>query len=146
MVAAALEQAPPNGDTQWSTRSMARSAGMSPSTVLRIWRTFGLKPHVVQTWKLSTHPQFIDKVRDAVGLYLAPPENALVLCVDEVCRSDQPQAPQVCPRSVTEFENGIRKWINQWNKDPKPFVWVKTADEIPGTLAACGGLITESGR
>ena len=56
---------------------------MSQSAVSRIWRAFGLKPHVVQTWKLSTDPQFIDKVRDVVGLYLDPPENALVLCVDE---------------------------------------------------------------
>jgi hypothetical protein len=51
--------------------------------VSRIWRTFGLKPHVVQTWKLSTDPQLIEKVRDVVGLYMAPPENALVLCVSE---------------------------------------------------------------
>jgi len=83
VVTAALEQAPPGGDTHWSTRSMARSAGVSQSTVSRIWRTFGLKPHLVQTWKLSTDPQFIEKVRDVVGLYMSPPENALVLCVDE---------------------------------------------------------------
>ena len=83
VITATLEQAPPGGDTHWSTRSMARSAGLSQSAVSRIWRTFGLKPHVMQTWKLSTDPQFIDKVRDVVGLYMAPPENALVLCVDE---------------------------------------------------------------
>jgi len=83
MITATLEQEPPGGDTHWSTRSMARSAGMSQSTVSRVWRAFGLKPHVVQTWKLSTDPMFIDKVRDVVGLYMAPPENALVLCVDE---------------------------------------------------------------
>ena len=87
VITAALEQAPPGGDTHWSTRSMARSAGVSQSTVSRIWRTFGLKPHVVQTWKLSTDPQFIEKVRDVVGLYMAPPENALVLCVDELGRT-----------------------------------------------------------
>ena len=56
---------------------------MSQSAVSRIWRAFGLKPHIIQTWKLSTDPQFIDKVRDVVGLYMSPPENALVLCVDE---------------------------------------------------------------
>jgi hypothetical protein len=56
---------------------------MSQSTVSRVWRAFGLKPHIVQTWKLSTDPMFIDKVRDVVGLYMSPPENALVLCVDE---------------------------------------------------------------
>jgi transposase len=83
VVTATLEQEPPKGDTHWSTRSMARSACMSQSAVSRIWRAFGLKPHIVQTWKLSTDPQFIEKVRDVVGLYMAPPENALVLCVDE---------------------------------------------------------------
>ena len=62
---------------------MARSAGLNQTAVSRIWRAFGLKPHAVQSWKLSTDPQFIDKVRDVVGLYMSPPENALVLCVDE---------------------------------------------------------------
>src|ERR1700749_2684717 len=70
-------------DTHWSTRSMAGEAGLSQSSVSRIWRAFGLKPHVVETWKLSTDPEFIAKVRDVVGLYLDPPEHALVLSVDE---------------------------------------------------------------
>src|SRR5215831_3954601 len=83
VITATLEQQPPNGDTHWSTRSMARETGMSQSGVSRIWRAFGLRPHVVQTWKLSADPQFLDKVRDVVGLYMAPPEDALVLCVDE---------------------------------------------------------------
>ena len=78
-----LEEPPPNHDTHWSTRSMARVTGMSQTAVSRIWRAFGLKPHLTQTWKLSTDPQFIDEVRDVVGLYLDPPEAALVLCVDE---------------------------------------------------------------
>jgi len=78
-----LEEPPPRQDTHWSTRSMARQVGMSQTAVSRIWRAFGLKPHLVETWKLSTDPQFIDKVRDVVGLYLDPPEAALVLCVDE---------------------------------------------------------------
>jgi transposase len=266
VVTAALEQAPPGGDTHWSTRSMARSAGVSQSTVSRIWRTFGLKPHVVQTWKLSTDPQFIEKVRDVVGLYMSPPENALVLCVDEKsqiqaldrtapCLPMLPTTParmthdyvrngttslfaafdlasgsviaqpyrrhrhqeflrflklidaavpadldlhlvldnyathktpeihkwllrhprfhlhftptssswmnlverwfaeltnrklrRSAHRSVTELEDDIRKWINEWNKDPKPFVWTKTADEILETLAAYCGLISDSGH
>ncbi|WP_103338068.1 IS630 family transposase [Amycolatopsis sp. CA-126428] len=78
-----LEQSPPDQDTHWSTRSMAAATGMSQSTVSRIWRAFGLKPHQIQTWKLSRDPQFVEKVRDVVGLYLAPPDNAIVLCVDE---------------------------------------------------------------
>jgi transposase len=78
-----LEEPPPNHDSHWSTRSMAKSTGMSQTAISRIWRAFGLKPHLQETWKLSTDPQFIDKVRDIVGLYLDPPEAALVLCVEE---------------------------------------------------------------
>ena len=255
VVTAALEQAPPGGDTHWSTRSMARSAGVSQSTVSRIWRTFGLKPHLVQTWKLSTDPQFIEKVRDVVGLYMSPPENALVLCVDEKsqiqaldrtapCLPMLPTTParmthdyvrngttslfaafdlasssviaqpyrrhrhqeflrflklidaavpkdldlhlvldnyathktpeihtcllrhprfylhftptssswlnlverwfaeltnrklrRSAHRTVTELETDIRRWVSEWNKNPRPFVWTKTADEILETLA-----------
>jgi transposase len=266
VITATLEQAPPGGDTHWSTRSMARSAGMSQSAVSRIWRAFGLKPHIVETWKLSTDPQFIDKVRDVVGLYMAPPENALVLCVDEKsqiqaldrtapCLPMLPTTParmthdyvrngttslfaaldvasgsiiaqpyrrhrhqeflrflklidaavptdldlhlvldnyathktpaihqwllkhprfhlhftptssswlnlverwfaeltnrklrRSAHRTVAELETDIRKWINEWNKDPRPFTWVKTADEILETLAAYCGLISDQGR
>jgi transposase len=266
VITATLEQAPPGGDTHWSTRSMARSAGLSQSAISRIWRTFGLKPHVVQTWKLSTDPQFIDKVRDVVGLYMAPPENALVLCVDEKSQIQaldrtapclpllpttparrthdyvrngttslfaafdlasgsviaQPyrrhrhqeflrflklidsavpkeldlhlvldnyathKTPEIhkwllrhprfhlhftptssswmnlverwfaelsnrklrrsAHRSVTELEADIRTWINEWNSNPKPFVWTKTADEILETLASYCGLINDSGH
>jgi transposase len=73
----------PKDATHWSTRSLARTLGMSQTAVSRIWRAFGLKPHLTEAFKLSTDPQFIDKVRDVVGLYLDPPEAALVLCVDE---------------------------------------------------------------
>jgi len=266
VITATLEQEPPNGDTHWSTRSMASSAGMSQSAVSRIWRAFGLRPHIVQTWKLSTDPQFTGKVRDVVGLYMSPPENALVLCVDEKsqiqaldrtapCLPMLPTTParmthdyvrtgttslfaafdlasgsviaqhyrrhrhqeflrflklidQAVPkdldlhlvldnyathktpaihqwllkhprfhlhftptsaswlnlverwfaeltnrkprrsahRSVTELEAGIRKWITEWNKDPRPFVWTKTADEILETLAAYCERITDSGH
>jgi transposase len=82
LVALTLEEVPRNA-THWSTRAMARRAGMSQSAVSRIWRAFGLRPHRTETFKLSSDPAFIDKVRDIVGLYLAPPERALVLCVDE---------------------------------------------------------------
>jgi transposase len=77
-----LEETPANA-THWSTRSMAGAAGMSQTAVSRIWRAFGLKPHLVDSFKLSPDPLFIDKVRDVVGLYLNPPEAAVVLCVDE---------------------------------------------------------------
>ena len=77
-----LEEAPADA-THWSTRSMAKAAGMSQTTVSKIWRAFGLKPHLADSFKLSPDPQFIDKVRDIVGLYLNPPDAAVVLCVDE---------------------------------------------------------------
>ena len=73
----------PSDATHWSTRSMAKEMGMSQSAISRIWRAFGLKLHLVDSFKLSNDPLFIEKVRDVVGLYLNPPEAALVLCVDE---------------------------------------------------------------
>jgi len=73
----------PKGATQWSTRSMAKNTGISASTVGRVWRALGLKPHRSETFQLSTDPHFVEKVRDVVGLYMTPPDNALVLCVDE---------------------------------------------------------------
>jgi transposase len=73
----------PRGATHWSTRSMAAEVGLTQTAVSRIWRAFGLQPHRQQTWKLSRDPLFVDKVRDVVGLYLHPPERAVVLCVDE---------------------------------------------------------------
>lgn len=77
-----LESTPPDA-THWSTRSMAKAAGLSQSAISRIWRAFALQPHRTETFKLSKDPLFIDKVRDIVGLYLNPPDKALVLCVDE---------------------------------------------------------------
>jgi transposase len=73
----------PRDATHWSTRSLAREVGLTQSAVQRIWKAFGLQPHRQQTWKLSKDPLFIEKVRDVVGLYLNPPERAVVLCVDE---------------------------------------------------------------
>jgi transposase len=264
VIARTLEQAPPGADTHWSTRSMAAVTGMSQSTISRTWRAFGLKPHAVQSWKLSTDPQFIDKVRDVVGLYMSPPENALVLAVDE--KSQMQAIDRTAPilpllpgtparmthdyvrhgttslfaaldlasgsviaqhyrrhrhqeflrflklidaavpkdldlhlvldnyathktpavkawllkhprfhlhftptssswlnlverwfaeltnrklrrsahRSVTELEADVRKWVNAWNADPKPFVWTKTADQILATLAAYCERISDS--
>ncbi|ULH18062.1 IS630 family transposase (plasmid) [Deinococcus sp. KNUC1210] len=73
----------PEGETQWSTRGMAQVSGMTQSAVHRIWRVFGLRPHLVSSFTLSKDPLLIEKVRDIVGLYLAPPDRALVLCIDE---------------------------------------------------------------
>jgi transposase len=253
-------------DTHWTTRSMAGEAGLSQSSVSRIWRAFGLKPHVVETWKLSTDPEFIAKVRDVVGLYMNPPEHALVLAVDEKsqiqaldrtapCLPILPTTParmthdyvrhgttslfaaydvgsgsviaqsyrrhrhqeflrflklidaavpkdldlhlvldnyathktpaihqwlikhprfhlhftptssswlnlverwfaeltnrklrRSAHRSVTELEDDIRKWINEWNTNPRPFAWTKSADDILETLAAYCQRILDSGH
>jgi transposase len=83
VIVKALSCKPPDGGTHWSTRQMAAVTGVSQSTVSRVWRAFGLQPHRVEHWKLSTDPLFVEKVRDIVGLYLDPPERAVVLCVDE---------------------------------------------------------------
>jgi transposase len=82
VIATTLEEMP-RGATHWSTRSMAKRCGMTQTAVSRIWRAFSLKPHRVETFKLSTDPFFVEKVRDVVGLYMHPPERAVVLCFDE---------------------------------------------------------------
>jgi transposase len=82
LIVKTLEETPVDA-THWSTRSMAKATGMSHSAVGRIWRAFGLKPHLVEAFKLSPDPLFVEKVRDIVGLYINPPDGALVLCVDE---------------------------------------------------------------
>ena len=87
VIVATLERTPKDA-THWSRASMAAETGLSRSTIGRIWKEFRLKPHLVDTFKLSSDPQFIEKVRDVVGLYLAPPERALVLCVDELGRAE----------------------------------------------------------
>ena len=71
-------QEKPDDATHWSTRSMAKTTGMSQSAISRIWRAFGLKPHLVDTFELSSDPPFVDKVRDIVGLYMCPPDHAVV--------------------------------------------------------------------
>ncbi|HZT85281.1 MAG TPA: IS630 family transposase [Gaiellaceae bacterium] len=260
-----LEEQPVNA-THWSTRSMAAATGMSQSAVSRIWRAFGLKPHQVETFKLSPDPQFIDKVRDVVGLYLNPPEAAVVLCVDEKAQiqaldrsapvlplmpgvparqthdyirngttnlyaaldvasgrvisemtprhraeefrrflnlidssvpadldvhvvldnSSTHKTPSIqrwlvrhprftfhftptysswlnlverwfaelttkwikrgAHRSVRDLVASIRTWIGNWNDDPKPYVWHKTADEILASLAAYCQRTSDSGH
>jgi transposase len=261
-----LEETPLDA-THWSTRSMAKATGMSQSAVSRIWRAFGLKPHLVDTFKLSPDPLFVDKVRDVVGLYINPPDGALVLCVDEKTQvqaldrtapvlplrpglperrthdyerhgttnlyaaldvasghviadmADRHRAeefrrflnlinrsvpqhldvhlvvdnvsthktPEIkrwllrhprftlhftptysswinlierwfaeltnkwlrrgTHRSTKDLEASIAHWIDQWNEDPKPFVWHKSADEILETLATyCQRLTSDSGH
>lgn len=82
VIAKTLEETPKHA-THWSTRSMAEATGLSQSAISRIWRAFSLQPHRMETFKLSNDPLFVSKVRDIVGLYMDPPDKALVLCVDE---------------------------------------------------------------
>lgn len=111
VIARTLESVPRNA-THWSTRSMARAMGMSQTAIARIWRTFGLHPHRQETFKLSTDPMFVDKVRDIVGLYLAPPVKAMVLCVDEKTQIQAldrtqpilPMAPGLPERRTHDYE------------------------------------------
>jgi transposase len=260
-----LEEQPPNA-THWSTRSMATATGLNQTAISRIWRAFGLKPHQAETFKLSPDPQFIDKVRDVVGLYLNPPDAAVVLCVDEKSQiqaldrtapvlplmpgvperrthdyvrngttnlyaaldvasgqviadmtprhraeefrrflnlidasvpegfevhlvldnSSTHKTPSIqrwlvrhprfhlhftptysswlnlverwfaelttkwikrgTHRSVRELVRSIRTWITNWNDDPKPFVWHKSADEILESLASYCQRINDSGH
>ena len=265
VIVTTLEETPVDA-THWSTRSLAQATGMSQSAVSRIWRAFGLKPHLTESFKLSPDPLFIDKVRDIVGLYLNPPEAAVVLCVDEKAQIQAldrtapvlpllPGTPErrthdyrrygttnlyaaldvasgnviahltarhraaefrrflnlidkAVPagldvhvvvdnssthktaaiqrwllrhprfsfhftpsyaswlnlverwfaeltskwlrrgthRSVNELVASIRTWITNWNDDPKPFVWHKTADEILDNLATYCQRISDSGH
>lgn len=265
LITATLESTP-KGATHWSTRSMAEHLGMSQSTVSRVWRAFGLAPHKQDSWKLSKDPLFTEKVRDVVGLYLNPPERALVLCVDEKTQIQaldrtQPVFPMLpgtpqrashdyvrngtsslyaaldiasgkvigslharhratefvsflrkidtevpadldvhlvmdnasthktpavkrwlaahprfvihftptssswmnlverwfaeltnkklrrsAHRSVRELNADIRDWIDTWNENPRPYVWVKTADQILASIANYCGRINDSGH
>lgn len=106
-------EAKPKGRTHWSTRSMAKSAGMSHSTVGRIWKAFRLRPHIVRSFKLSNDPQFVEKLRDVVGLYVNPPEHAVVFSVDEkpqiqALQRAQPILPMDIGMSERQTHNYIR--------------------------------------
>lgn len=117
VLATTLEQAPPHG-TQWSTRQLAARLGLSQTAVSRIWRAFGLAPHRTETFKLSRDPQFVEKVRDVVGLYLAPPERALVLCVDEKTQvqAREPTAPAV-PMRPGQLERRTHDYVRHGTTD-----------------------------
>jgi transposase len=111
VVTKTLESMPANG-THWSTRLMAEKTGLSQTAIVRIWHAFGLQPHRVENFKLSKDPQFVEKVRDIIGLYLNPPDRAIVLCVDEKSQVQAlnrtqpilPLAPGVPARQSHDYE------------------------------------------
>lgn len=106
-----LESTPANA-THWSTRSLAKKLGLSQTAVSRIWRAFGLQPHRQETFKLSTDPFFVEKVRDVVGLYLDPPERAIVLCIDEKSQVQALDRTQpLLPLTPGQAERGTHDYV-----------------------------------
>jgi transposase len=108
----------PKGRTHWSTRKMAAKAGMSHTRVGHIWRTFGLQPHLSQSFKISPDPQLIDKVRDVVGLYLNPPTNAVVFSVDEKSQIQALQRAQpILPMDIGQPERRTHNYVRHGTVD-----------------------------
>jgi transposase len=108
----------PKGRTHWSTRSMAESVGMSHSTIGRIWRAFGLKPHRTRSFRLSQDPQLVEKVRDIVGLYMSPPDNAVVVCVDEKSQIQALERAQpVLPMDLGQPERQTHDYVRHGTTD-----------------------------
>ena len=102
----------PTDATHWSTRGMAKATGLTQTAVSRIWRAFGLKPHLREAFKLSTDPYFVEKVRDVVGLYLSPPDRAVVLCVDEKSGTQALDRTQpVLPMTPGQAERGTHDYV-----------------------------------
>ena len=111
VVTKTLESKPAHA-THWSTRGMARATGLSQSAISRIWRAFGLQPHRADTFKLSTDPHFVEKVRDVVGLYLSPPDRAVVLSVDEKSGAQALDRTQpVLPMTPGQVERGTHDYV-----------------------------------
>lgn len=105
-------EAKPDDATHWSTRGMAEACGLSQTAVSRIWRAFGLKPHRRETFKLSTDPFFVEKVRDVVGLYVNPPDRAIVLCVDEKSQVQALDRTQpLLPMTPGQVERGTHDYV-----------------------------------
>jgi len=108
----------PQGETHWSTRTMAAKAGMSHTMVGRIWRTFGLKPHITRSFKLSPDPQLVDKIRDVVGLYMDPPHNAVVFSFDEKSQIQALERAQpILPMDLGQPERRTHNYIRNGTLD-----------------------------
>src|SRR5215213_3082831 len=108
----------PKGETHWSTRTMAKAAGMSHTMVGRIWRTFGLQPHVTESFKLSPDPQLVAKIRDVVGLYMHPPHNAVVFSCDEKPQVQALQRTQpILPMDLGQPERRTHNYLRHGTLD-----------------------------
>lgn len=108
----------PAGETHWSTRSMAKAAGISHTMVGRIWRTFRLQPHRIESFKLSPDPQLVDKIRDVVGLYMTPPANAVVFSVDEKSQIQALQRAQpILPMDFGQPERRTHNYVRHGTLD-----------------------------
>lgn len=108
----------PAGETHWSTRTMAAKAGLSHTTIGRIWRTFGLKPHVTDSFKISPDPQLIEKIRDVVGLYMSPPTNAVVFSFDEKSQIQALERAQpILPMDIGQPERRTHNYIRNGTLD-----------------------------
>src|SRR5215204_2920586 len=121
----------PKGETHWSTRTMAKAAGMSHTMVGRIWRTFGLQPHVTESFKLSSDPQLVAKIRDVVGLYMHPPHNAVVFAVDEKSQIQALQRAQpILPMDIGHPERRTHNYLRHGTVDLFAALNVATGEVI----------------
>jgi transposase len=108
----------PKGETHWSTRTMAAKAGMSHTMIGRIWRTFGLQPHITRAFKISPDPQLVDKVRDVVGLYMNPPHNAVVFAFDEKSQIQALERAQpILPLDIGQPERRTSNYLRNGTLD-----------------------------
>ena len=108
----------PTGETHWSTRTMAAKAGLSHTMVGRIWRTFGLKPHITRSFKISPDPQLVEKVRDVVGLYMNPPHNAVVFAFDEKSQIQALERAQpILPMDIGQPERRTHNYLRNGTLD-----------------------------
>src|SRR6058998_686840 len=121
----------PRGATHWSTREMAQATGLSAMTISRIWRAFGLQPHRTETFKLSPDPLLIEKVRDIVGLYMNPPEHAVVLCVDEKAQIQAlDRAQPLLPMRPGQIERRTHDYVRHGTTSLFAALDVKTSQVI----------------
>jgi transposase len=121
----------PTGETHWSTRTMAKAAGMSHTMVGRIWRTFGLQPHVTESFKMSPDPQLVAKIRDVVGLYMHPPHNAVVFAVDEKAQIQALQRAQpILPMDIGHPERRTHNYLRHGTVDLFAALNVATGEVI----------------